>query len=322
MPSKSLHWPPRFLRELKSKFRRDGKDGKASQSQSKAATALDPSSVYFPSAFSPTSTETPLSSAVISNPLPECAVSPRAHPGDHGEIDGQGYQLPPPQQVLCPTTNSESSGSIRVEPPGDSHGRAEGACMTQTSLPTTPEPYKHSPLEGDGWIRCILLHCAASTSDIIAFKLFHIELKELGAYAAISYTWDNQPYDRMALCNGKPFYITKNCHDILFRLRGVKEDSYHLLWIDQICIDQQSDIDRTLNVLQMGLIYQNALFVITWLGHIDHETEECLCNTVSSSDVISSVGFSSLMAWLERTQQGLVQRDRIHSEPSREEWST
>jgi hypothetical protein len=106
---------------------------------------------------------------------------------------------------------------------------------------------------------------------------------------------------------------------IFLRLRDAKGGDYHILWIGQICIDQQSDIDRTLNVLEMGLIYQNSVFVILWLGQIDHETEEYLCKTVNSSEVTFSRGISSLVAWLERAQQGPAQRGGTHPEPSLEE---
>ncbi|KAK3326809.1 heterokaryon incompatibility protein-domain-containing protein [Apodospora peruviana] len=89
-------------------------------------------------------------------------------------------------------------------------------------------------------------------------------------YIAISYTWDDQPFDHEATCEGHIFKITKNCHDILSQLRH--ESSTVRIWIDQICIDQNSDKDKSDNVRQMARIFNGAKAVIVWTGPCDSET--------------------------------------------------
>ena len=37
-------------------------------------------------------------------------------------------------------------------------------------------------------------------------------------------------------------------------------------WIDAICIDQDSNLEKTHQVAQMGKVYKNANRIIMWLG--------------------------------------------------------
>lgn len=49
------------------------------------------------------------------------------------------------------------------------------------------------------------------------------------------------------------------------------------VWIDVICIDQQSVSKRNHQVRVMGSIYRRAISVIAWLGPIDSDMQS-LCN--------------------------------------------
>ncbi|KAH9204715.1 heterokaryon incompatibility, partial [Leptodontidium sp. 2 PMI_412] len=86
-------------------------------------------------------------------------------------------------------------------------------------------------------------------------------------YIAVSYTWDAQPFDCEAVCDGQRFMITKNCSDILSQLRH--PTSPVSIWIDQICINQKDDEDKSRNVRQMPRIFNGARAVIIWTGQCD-----------------------------------------------------
>ncbi|KAF2212181.1 hypothetical protein CERZMDRAFT_6068, partial [Cercospora zeae-maydis SCOH1-5] len=90
-------------------------------------------------------------------------------------------------------------------------------------------------------------------------------------YDALSYTWGESFRTKIILCNDRPLAVTENLQEALFRFR----DPIHTvtLWIDQICIWQESLPERNAQVKMMGDIFLNARKVIVWLGDHDHDSQ-------------------------------------------------
>jgi hypothetical protein len=134
------------------------------------------------------------------------------------------------------------------------------------ALPTTEE-FEFQELENSGDFRVLRLHPAKSRSEPIIFDLEHLSLSEPPKFDAISYTWDGQAFEHEAYSSGKRFLITRNCRDILVNMRLPNHSC--MLWIDQICIDQSSEKDRSNNICQMACIYEQATSVVIWTGQCD-----------------------------------------------------
>ncbi|KAK4443098.1 heterokaryon incompatibility protein-domain-containing protein [Podospora aff. communis PSN243] len=103
-------------------------------------------------------------------------------------------------------------------------------------------------------------------SNILECNLVHVSLdKPMIAcpYRAISYTWDNQERDRYILCGGKKLAVTKNCELVL---QHFMQYARLYLWIDAICIDQESAEEKAMQIPLMAEIYGRALGVNVWLG--------------------------------------------------------
>lgn len=83
-------------------------------------------------------------------------------------------------------------------------------------------------------------------------------------YTALSYVWGDPAFVRPMICNGKPFKTTKNLDLALRYLR--RTDTAVLLWIDQICINQDDPKEKTQQVILMSKIYQRAWSTVVWLG--------------------------------------------------------
>jgi Heterokaryon incompatibility protein (HET) len=83
-------------------------------------------------------------------------------------------------------------------------------------------------------------------------------------YDAISYVWGNGQPDSEILINGSSFKVSRNVHSALQHLR--LPETPRKIWIDGICIDQNSPRERGHQVQNMGLIYSQATSVIVWLG--------------------------------------------------------
>jgi hypothetical protein len=90
-------------------------------------------------------------------------------------------------------------------------------------------------------------------------------------YDALSYVWGH-PQDRLIFCHcgdgtstdTTTVKVTQNCETALFSLR----DKRHTitLWIDAICIDQSSIIEKNVQVPLMRDVYMNARKVLIWFG--------------------------------------------------------
>jgi hypothetical protein len=90
------------------------------------------------------------------------------------------------------------------------------------------------------------------------------EFKDHFTYQALSYTWGPETTQKI-LVNGKYFEIRENLFHFLHECRSTPL-AYGYIWIDQICINQQSIDERNHQVQHMGSIFQSASQVISWLG--------------------------------------------------------
>lgn len=72
--------------------------------------------------------------------------------------------------------------------------------------------------------------------------------------------------DRLIVCDNKRLLITQNLHDGLKSVCLSKSDTTCYWWIDQICINQADEVEKSLQVPMMGSIYRQSLRVAVWLG--------------------------------------------------------
>ena len=99
-------------------------------------------------------------------------------------------------------------------------------------------------------------------------------------YEAVSYAWGSANLVHQVACNSKWLWVTQSCYDLLHRLR--KLHSGRCYWIDAICINQgfqeedtperRSLRERSHQVAMMATIYEKALEVTVWPGHVQDGT--------------------------------------------------
>ncbi|KAM7219817.1 Heterokaryon incompatibility protein (HET) domain containing protein [Rhypophila decipiens] len=128
------------------------------------------------------------------------------------------------------------------------------------------DQFQYAPIDlATDAIRLVRLQ-KGSDYDPIICELFETFLHQVDGtpYEALSYTWgQSQELIQITLC-GKKVLIRDGLFTALWHLRKPDED--RLFWIDAICIDQQSHLEKGHQVRQMRLIYQNAQNVHVWLG--------------------------------------------------------
>lgn len=89
-------------------------------------------------------------------------------------------------------------------------------------------------------------------------------LKHPPPYKALSYVWGSPVGDVPICCGVQELLITENCVAALRKIRHRMKS--RMLWVDAICINQQSLDERNHQVALMGDIYSKASEVIIWLG--------------------------------------------------------
>ena len=124
-----------------------------------------------------------------------------------------------------------------------------------------------------------LMRPVSRPSDSLSFDVVHESLLSKPRYVALSYTWCSPGDTHGILLNGQHFSIRRNLYDALQQIQCSKlVDQY--LWVDAICINQCEDDDalneRSLQIVLMTQIYEQAEKILVWLGIPEDETNNRL----------------------------------------------
>lgn len=131
-------------------------------------------------------------------------------------------------------------------------------------------PYTYTAIKPDHF-RIIEIH---SLEPEIRIKLVERPDQSPPEYFALSYCWGTENNTEHILCDEKAFAITPNLKE------GLKS-IYHAcgsfrLWVDAICIDQESDAEKEAQVAKMHEIYRKARGVYVWLGASENDSDAAI----------------------------------------------
>lgn len=146
--------------------------------------------------------------------------------------------------------------------------------------------YNSVPLpDASTHIRLLEICPVSDNEDELYCKLYAAPIADLPSYSAVSYAWgDNTKthsirivdYDRAPTSteegldkdNGHTYLlpITSSLNTCLRQFRTYKELRLTPLWIDQVCINQDDDEEKSCQIQLMRQIYSSAKEVYVWLG--------------------------------------------------------
>ena len=127
-----------------------------------------------------------------------------------------------------------------------------------------------------------------SPDDAVKVSMKVHALEEIAMqYEALSYVWGNPKPAKEISVNDVKVEVNPNLYDALVSLR--QQDSARRVWIDAICVNQNSFAEKSREVQKMGQIYSQAKTVNVFLG------------TPASSD---SPSVDKLFAFLNRDDKG------------------
>ncbi|KAK0665985.1 putative heterokaryon incompatibility protein [Cercophora samala] len=115
-------------------------------------------------------------------------------------------------------------------------------------------------------------------SELISVKLKTFPISKSPSYQALSYCWGPpEPKQKIRLNKTCQLEIWPELHTALrtFRdLDGTRHPQW--IWIDQICINQEDEDEKGVQIGMMGDIYRQADIVTIWAGEGDDKMEESL----------------------------------------------
>ena len=137
--------------------------------------------------------------------------------------------------------------------------------------PETVESMLYEPLPNPQSIRLLSLK-PGNFYDDIRSNLRVVSLDDRPTYEALSYVVGDTSLKTPITCNEGSIDVTKNLQAALVHLRSSTAE--RVLWIDQICINQNDIEERNQQVSRMGQIFHKPQHVIVWLGLADDETSK------------------------------------------------
>jgi hypothetical protein len=145
--------------------------------------------------------------------------------------------------------------------------RWKKVCQVRTLRATS---YNHQKLR-QGQIRLLTTKWINGSIEI---EIDRYTLTENLDYDAVSYVWGSAPASVTVKCNGRPLVVTSTALEMLHCLHQYQTNTTtRKIWIDAICINQEDEQEKGIQIPLMRDIYSRARAVIVWMGLSTPETD-------------------------------------------------
>jgi len=111
-----------------------------------------------------------------------------------------------------------------------------------------------------------LLHI---TKDSEELHINHTGFESAPAYTAVSYTWNGESRDQPILIDGYILKVINNLRIALPHLAKAAKTQY--IWVDGLCINQEDDKEKAVQIPLMQEIYTSCRECLVWLGECTPE---------------------------------------------------
>ncbi|WPH02248.1 Heterokaryon incompatibility protein (HET) [Acrodontium crateriforme] len=135
-------------------------------------------------------------------------------------------------------------------------------------------PFKYYTVADGDAFRLAVLYPGTGKTPIECRLIWESSKHPRKDYVCLSYCWETIVRDAAILCDGHRFSVTQNLLKALHNLR--RPTTNLLIWIDQICINQEDYDERGHQVSIMKQIFSQAKEVIVWLGEEDARSEKLI----------------------------------------------
>jgi hypothetical protein len=119
----------------------------------------------------------------------------------------------------------------------------------------TPDTYTYKALEPDQ-IRLVSLSLTENDELLASIEATSFDAHDPPNYSALSYCWGGNTSTVAVSCNGADLHITSTLEAGLREI--TKSQAPTLLWVDQICINQNDTNERSEQVKKMNAIFNRT----------------------------------------------------------------
>ncbi|GME49245.1 Heterokaryon incompatibility protein [Neofusicoccum parvum] len=156
--------------------------------------------------------------------------------------------------------------------------------------------FQHRPLDRPRQFRLLRLHpgnhvLRKDAPWLIEYELVHVNADDPPPYEAVSYARGGAEHTQLirTLPTNRTIAVTETVAQLLSRFK--KSSSTGYLWIDQLCINQDNELERNHQVAMMGEIYSKAQRTLVWLGEADTDSNLVLGTLDILGSRSQSLGF-------------------------------
>ena len=135
------------------------------------------------------------------------------------------------------------------------------------------QKYHYTPLSDPRNFRTLYIEPGAPGSRIRS-SLHESRPGDAIEHLALSYVWGSPQIVAYVMVEDRYALVTENLYAALQYLRSEQEPL--CIWIDQICINQQDQEERSQQVMLMHDIFSNSVQVLIWLGRDNQPYEKGL----------------------------------------------
>ncbi|KAK5654531.1 hypothetical protein OQA88_7160 [Cercophora sp. LCS_1] len=145
-----------------------------------------------------------------------------------------------------------------------------GDCTPWPAL-LKPSRYHYRPLKNNH-IRVLRLPPSNVAPDAtLECEIIHVPLSNAAPYEALSYVWGSDALTRTIHVKAPGWHLRKETIPITESLWAAlthlqKPYASRDLWVDQLCINQNDQAEKSIQVDRMGEIYSRSTTTIIWLG--------------------------------------------------------
>jgi len=134
-------------------------------------------------------------------------------------------------------------------------------------------PFQYRTIADGDAFRLVVLLPGTGNAPVECSLLWESSNHPQRDYLCLSYCWGEAKIrDAAILCDGYRFSVTRN---LLMALQNVRKPTTNvLIWVDQICINQEDLQERGHQVSIMKQIFSHAKEVIVWLGEEDDRSKK------------------------------------------------
>src|SRR4051794_13764327 len=111
------------------------------------------------------------------------------------------------------------------------------------SSTSRPSDFQNEPLDYTrGAIRLLRILPTLSDSGLVQCEIWHDNVN--AEYTCLSYVWGPETIQAQILINGKLFWVRKNLWQFMKVARKKDAHALRTLWVDALCIDQDSVLEK------------------------------------------------------------------------------